>query len=147
MPAMSTVEHTVPILVPGFEYRVLSVHPPWAWSIVFAGKDIENRSWTTPYRGPILIHASSKKYTGVLLNDARLEIARNARWPLTKVPTEFPRSALLGIVDVVDCIHDSRSRWAAPGNEHWKLANARPLAKAIEGIDGKLNLWKWTAPR
>lgn len=43
-------------LEPGREHRVLSVHGPWAWSIIYAGKDIENRSWSTPHRGTILIH-------------------------------------------------------------------------------------------
>ncbi|MEO9195888.1 MAG: hypothetical protein ABI445_19720, partial [Polyangia bacterium] len=36
-------------LEPGTTYRVLSVRGPWAWSIFCAGKDIENRSWTTPH--------------------------------------------------------------------------------------------------
>ena len=30
-------------------------------SIVFAGKDVENRSWRTSYRGTLLIHASSRR--------------------------------------------------------------------------------------
>ncbi len=37
--------------------KALSVKQPWAWAI-FHGKDVENRTWTTNYRGPLLIHAS-----------------------------------------------------------------------------------------
>ncbi len=133
-------------LTSGQEYRVLSVHPPWAWAIVFAGKDVENRSWTTPYRGPILIHASSKKYVGRALTEAREAIARNSGLDLDQIPTTFARSQLVGMVDVQDCIPNSRSRWASKGDEHWVLTHPRRLESPVLDIDGKLNLWTWTAP-
>jgi hypothetical protein len=38
--------------------KALSVIMPWPWLILYGGKDIENRSWETRYRGRILIHAS-----------------------------------------------------------------------------------------
>jgi len=38
--------------------KALSVRQPWAWMIIYGGKNIENRSWNTGYRGPLLIHAS-----------------------------------------------------------------------------------------
>ncbi len=41
--------------------RVLSLRQPWAWLIVNGYKDIENRSWRTNHRGPLLIHASSNR--------------------------------------------------------------------------------------
>jgi len=27
--------------------KAITIKQPWAWAIVFAGKDIENRSWRT----------------------------------------------------------------------------------------------------
>jgi hypothetical protein len=36
----------------------LSIRQPWASLILLAGKDIENRTWETRLRGPILIHAA-----------------------------------------------------------------------------------------
>lgn len=36
----------------------LSIRQPWAWAILHAGKDIENRTWPTRFRGRILIHAA-----------------------------------------------------------------------------------------
>ena len=39
--------------------RCLSVRQPWAWLILHAGKDVENRTWSHPFRGPVYIHASS----------------------------------------------------------------------------------------
>ena len=38
--------------------KVLSVKQPWASLLLEYGKDAENRSWTTEYRGPLIIHAS-----------------------------------------------------------------------------------------
>ena len=39
--------------------RALSIRQPWAWMIVHGGKNIENRSWNTKFRGRFLIHASA----------------------------------------------------------------------------------------
>lgn len=36
----------------------LSIRQPWAWAILYAGKSIENRGWSTSYRGRIRIHAA-----------------------------------------------------------------------------------------
>nr|DAL85796.1 MAG TPA: ASCH domain protein [Caudoviricetes sp.] len=41
--------------------HALTVKPLWVWAILCGRpefKDIENRSWNTKYRGPVLIHAS-----------------------------------------------------------------------------------------
>lgn len=38
--------------------KCLSIRQPWAWAILYAGKDIENRTWFTYHRGPFLLHAS-----------------------------------------------------------------------------------------
>jgi hypothetical protein len=133
-------------LEPGREYRVLSVRPPWAWSIIFGGKDVENRSWDTAYRGPILIHASSYRFTGANLDEVREYIRHYSGLPDKHIPLEFPRSQMLGVVELVDCITDARSPWAIDGEIHWILRNPRPLAAPVLNVNGKLNLWKWVAP-
>jgi hypothetical protein len=38
-------------------FHSLSIRQPWAWLIVQGHKPIENRTWPTTYRGPLLIHA------------------------------------------------------------------------------------------
>ena len=38
--------------------KAISVRQPWAWAIISALKDIENRGWPIHYRGDILIHAA-----------------------------------------------------------------------------------------
>jgi hypothetical protein len=31
--------------------KALTIHQPWAWATINAGKDVENRRWKTTYRG------------------------------------------------------------------------------------------------
>lgn len=38
--------------------RAISLRQPWAHAVVHFGKTLENRRWSTKYRGPILIHAA-----------------------------------------------------------------------------------------
>ena len=40
------------------QVKVLSVKNPFAYLILQGGKDVENRTWTTDYRGRLYIHAS-----------------------------------------------------------------------------------------
>jgi hypothetical protein len=41
--------------------KTLSLLQPWAALVVMGVKRIETRSWSTAYRGPLLIHASKGK--------------------------------------------------------------------------------------
>ena len=42
------------------EMRILTVRQPWAWAIIHAGKDVENRvrNIAGSYRGPVAIHVA-----------------------------------------------------------------------------------------
>lgn len=57
------------------QVKVLSVKNPFAYSIIYGGKDVENRTWNTDYRGRLYIHVSGEpepfpdypdKYVGLL---------------------------------------------------------------------------------
>lgn len=37
--------------------KTLAVRQPWAWAIARGHKNVENRGWVTPHRGPLAIHA------------------------------------------------------------------------------------------
>ena len=39
----------------------LSVRQPWAWPLLYGGKTVENRTWSTPHRGPTWIHAPARE--------------------------------------------------------------------------------------
>lgn len=44
--------------------KALSLRQPWAWIVVYGGKNLENRIWSTTFRGPFLIHAAKKMSDG-----------------------------------------------------------------------------------
>lgn len=109
--------------------RAISLWQPWASLIMTGAKTFETRSWSTEYRGPLVIHAAkgglSKweerdliecsafgtcwKFQGGLAPLVGkpfclgLELNRNHEWPGVKIE-DIPRGVALGIVDLVDCI-------------------------------------------
>ncbi len=49
--------------------KTLSIRSQYAYQVCLGIKDIENRSWKTPHRGKLLIHASGKKSAHELLHN------------------------------------------------------------------------------
>ena len=102
----------------------LSVRQPWAWLIINGIKDIENRSFVCHKRGTIALHASGqhtkKEYAAAqsLINDRGLNITLP---PIEELVT----MAIVGLVDIVDCVTESASPWFT-GEYGWVLANPRP---------------------
>ena len=45
--------------------KALTIHQPWASLLARGAKRFETRSWATNYRGPIAIHASKKRVSGL----------------------------------------------------------------------------------
>ena len=95
--------------------KVLSIKQPWASLIAHGIKDIENRTWKTNFRGRILIHASQQyacKPTEIfhLLGkdrfDALLEYIEGRHAKICE------RSAIIGEVDIIDCVINHPSIWA-----------------------------------
>jgi len=41
--------------------KAISLWQPWAWAILHAGKDVENRTWPTHHRGPLLLHVAKRR--------------------------------------------------------------------------------------
>lgn len=119
------------------DYRVLSVRRPWANLIVAGHKDVENRSWTTRYRGLLVVHAG-----------ATWESAGAACAEMAGI-TGFGHSTdcsggYLGYARLVD-VHPSGACCAPwghpdPGGYHWVLADPVPFPCALPG-PGRLNLY------
>ncbi len=107
--------------------KVLSVKQPWASLIASGRKSIELRSWSTKYRGPVLILAGSGVWRG----------------------TEHsigPRGVTLCTIDLVDVravtLEDSDAACIVPPEGFgfaWVLAN--PCAVRQVPIKGKLGLY------
>jgi hypothetical protein len=128
--------------VKGQSMKALTIHAPWAWAIAHGGKDVENRTWPTNYRGPLAIHAglSTASDRSFLHFLAEMGIKLD-------LPRDFPRGAILAVADLVDvlelgddALHDTP--WAE-GPVCWCLENVRALAKPLpcRGAQGL-----WTVP-
>lgn len=89
----------------------LSIRQPWCHHILFDGKDVENRSWRTDFRGLVLIHASR----GVDRED-RDDVRARA----------MPTGGIVGVMRIVDCVNQSDSAWFF-GPWGLVIEGARPL--------------------
>jgi hypothetical protein len=135
--------------------KALSIKQPWASLIAHGIKNIENRTWKTKFRGRIFIHASAKsvqihKY----LSEEQLNVLRNRKepWDITHL------SAIIGEVDIIDCVVNHHSIWAEKtagryvGDGvfvlsekpiyNWVLSNAVLYDKPILNVKGKLSFWE-----
>ena len=77
--------------------KALSLLQPWASLVIMGAKKIETRSWQTPFRGDLLIHASFGKKGGILVSEA----------PFKKYIKKFetlPFGAIIGKVILEDII-------------------------------------------
>jgi hypothetical protein len=105
-------------------WRALSVRRPWA-NLLFRGKNIENRSWPTHYRGRLLIHAGQRWDPRGLDLATQLGIT---------VENDEP-GGYLGLVDLVD-VHlgvNCCRPWGEPGTYHWRLEAPLMFSAPIDG--------------
>lgn len=99
--------------------KALSIRQPWAWLILNAGKDIENRDWPTSFRGRFLVHASKGM--------TRDEYENAPIW-IVDLPDfdQLERGGIVGSVELVDCVRDSESEWFY-GAYGFVLRDPKPL--------------------
>ena len=82
----------------------LTVRQPYAWLIVAGLKPIENRTWSTTYRGPLLIAAA------VRLHDHPIpEIEQRYGVHIDRDALMF--GGIIGRVNLVDVVRSHASRW------------------------------------
>lgn len=136
-------------LVPKPSIKVLSIRQPWAWAILHAGKDIENRDWNNAYQQMIrlpqivgqriAIHASAAK--GMTTKEYRDACTFMARIGVVDVPlpSELVYGAILGTVQLVDVVTHSASPWFV-GEIGLVLRDPEPFDQPIP-VKGALGLW------
>lgn len=127
--------------------KALTIKNPWAYLVAAGIKDIENRSFKTNFRGTILIHSAKVNDKGsVHMANLLSEDQWKALPTINKIEVtvgEFNNSSIIGQVDIVDCIQDSKSIWAIPGQWHWVLKNAVMYAKPVTNVKGQLGIWNY----
>ena len=109
--------------------KALSIHPLFAGWIFGEKKTVEIRTWSTAYRGDLLICSTAKKYHGTIPGHALCVVTLADIVPLQKTHMEAA------------CL--SPSDWE-PGLFAWILKNVRPI-KPI-ALKGRLGLWDYNGP-
>ncbi len=103
--------------------KALSIRQPWAWLIVHGGKDIENRSWHTKFRGRFLVHAAngmtSNEFTMALLYCSERGLPMPDR-------DDMQRGGIIGSAELVDSLDTSGSPWYM-GQKGFLLRDPKPL--------------------
>lgn len=118
--------------------KALSIRQPWAWAILYAGKNIENRTWNTTHRGDFLIHAGSA------LDEEAFRLMQLYPIPNVKLPErdEFPRGGIVGQATLIDVMRPG-SPMTVPwyeGEYGFVLTHARALP--FRPLKGKLNFFE-----
>ena len=97
--------------------RALSIRQPWAWLVVSGYKDVENRTWATRFRGRVYVHAGRAAMPAGSFPAQEEYIRRAGIW----IPEDLPRGAIVGEVDIVDCVELAESPWFC-GPYGWVVA-------------------------
>jgi hypothetical protein len=119
--------------------KCISLKQPWAYLMVNGIKDIENRSWNTNFRGPVLVHASKtfdqdsldfiKQTITYLENDGNGEIV---------LPEKFDMGGIVGTFTITKVVTDSANPWFF-GPYGFVVKYARPLP--FFPLRGQLNIF------
>ena len=127
--------------------KALTIRQPWASLIMAGHKLVENRTWSTSYRGPLLVHA------GLKVDRAGYSVLERMG---VQAPQDLPSGVILGVVDLVDVVRWRRSGRGqgvlfdpyglvdeplAVGPVCWILRNPRLLAKPVPRA-GRPGLWE-----
>ena len=114
--------------------KCLSVNEPWASLLIYGHprlgyKDVENRTWSTTYRGPILIHAGK-----TVRRDAYEFLGLEADYPLHN-------GGIIGFVTLWACQWGSQdSHWHENGCIGWYVRDPVPFLRPI-ACPGQLGLY------
>ena len=127
--------------------KALTICQPYAELIASGDKRVENRTWPTRHRGPLLIHAGKSREwlnlgpRGEIEQDPDDQMDRNSGLWLS----DMVFGAVVAQVDVIDCLqsddilrgaHDEQYPWIrahshVQGPWCWVLGNVRRIEPAV----------------
>lgn len=102
--------------------HAITLQQPWAWAVMHAGKDVENRFWRPLAPFLMLVHAGRKFDE------------EGAEWMTSEgliLPDNFDEGVIIGAIRVTGWSQDSESPWAIPGFWHWNLEGPLPATVPI----------------
>ena len=142
--------------------KALAIKQPWATGILLGNKQVENRTWSTNYRGQLLIHVCMQPDESWMgLSALRYQLTYPNDAGLIDV-----RGVLMGVVEMVDCVpsDECMSHWNNNSGWCWKLSNPKIFTEPIPyrgrqglfevdlstvqtAIKSALNPYAWAAQR
>ena len=110
--------------------KAITVRQPFASAIVAGVKTVENRTWRTSHRGPLLVHAAAGSELPTVAPNVVAALERHAR-----AIGDRPRGVIIGIVTLVDVVRVSGGEveddeWAV-GPWCWVLRDAIRFADPV----------------
>jgi hypothetical protein len=155
---MPEVEVIMPeqLVLPG-QSKCLSVRQPWTWLLTHPEvlavcgvppKTIENRDWSTRYRGPLLLHAGIER-EGIFFNrrSGRLlpdywagKFGRAGERLARAMPQHrdaYATRAIVGSAELVDVVEESDSPWFVDGSCGLVLAEIRAITPPIRAVGSR----------
>jgi hypothetical protein len=148
--------------------KAISLWQPWASAIAAGVKTIETRSWSTPYRGPLAIHAAKRWtryeqefwYTNVpILSETASQFATLG----IRTASMLPLGCVVATCEIYDCLSTSSDTDAAKLAAHsgsedeeswgnysenrfaWLLRNIKAI-KPVPCV-GRQGFFDWPAPQ
>ncbi|MGV8136510.1 MAG: hypothetical protein AB2L20_14975 [Mangrovibacterium sp.] len=145
--------------------KTLSEKQPWGYLICAGVKDIENRTWPLPKKMKgqrVLIHTSGnagKKHFNINLTDDQMKAAFPVLARKAMDWNSFKFGAIIGSVEIVDCVINHPSIWAEKTETkvvghtayydannaiwNWVLANPVLFKEPILNVKGRLGFWDY----
>lgn len=147
--------------------KIITLWQPWASLIALGLKQYETRSWLTPYRGPLLIHAAKRPFVLEEQSGKIRVVDRDADWAWqsalelayetgiltdqSRIPFahQLPLGTVVAIADLTNCSRMTNFSISEmtqlekhvgdwrQGRYAWHLDNIRPLAKPIPWKGGQ----------
>ena len=156
--------------------KAITIKQPWASLIVEGIKDVENRTWATKFRGRVLIHASQawgKQNAEICISNEHVKQALENLGMIHNYNvgetgykgysfSGLQHGAIIGSVEIVDCVINHPSVWAEMTTENrktesdpedyefktiynWVLANPIKFDEPIHSVKGKLSFWEYNS--
>lgn len=132
--------------------KALTLWQPWATLVAIGAKKIETRSWSTTYRGTLVIHAGTHKAElHTMFGTTFYEVLYKAGY---KDLEDLPLGVGLCVVRLADCVHTEMFNPDAmgphervfgnyaPGRYAWVLDSLQAFEKPIR-CKGQHGLWEW----
>jgi hypothetical protein len=148
--------------------KAITIYQPWAQIIARGVKKYETRSWRTPYRGPLAIHAGAAKIDMAHFFGREHAAAFQEALGRHGVGPPWRYGAVLATCELAGCHRilrmgegenartyiqrDGGNEFIqgdellfgdfTPGRFAWEFAGVKPLPRPVPARDGQ-RLWEW----